>query len=58
MGSRMSIVSRKKATVLNFVQSLVSIDFSCTVSKILVILNVLAHGKSYENGFAKKMRRS
>ncbi|RRT33565.1 hypothetical protein B296_00042057 [Ensete ventricosum] len=30
----MSMVSRKNATVINFAQSRVSIDFSCTVSKI------------------------
>ncbi|RWV83339.1 hypothetical protein GW17_00055067 [Ensete ventricosum] len=37
-------------------QSRVSIYFSCTVTefKILVIPNVLAHEKLYENGFPKK----
>ncbi|RRT71186.1 hypothetical protein B296_00033867 [Ensete ventricosum] len=38
MRSRMSTVLRKNATVINFVQSRaqrrVSIDFSCTISKI------------------------
>ncbi|RRT70004.1 hypothetical protein B296_00026256 [Ensete ventricosum] len=34
MGSRTSTVSRKNATVINFVQSQISIGFSCTVSKI------------------------
>ncbi|RRT33097.1 hypothetical protein B296_00045474 [Ensete ventricosum] len=32
--SRMSVVSRKNATVINFALSRVSIGFSCTVSKI------------------------
>ncbi|RZS21597.1 hypothetical protein BHM03_00054250 [Ensete ventricosum] len=87
MGSRTNMVSQKNVTVINFRQSRVSIDFSCTVSeiqnighsqrnspwevacriefrsvfrvpsrkfKILVIPDVLAHGKSYEHGFAKK----
>ncbi|RRT37191.1 hypothetical protein B296_00053029 [Ensete ventricosum] len=35
MGCRTSTVSQKYVTVLNFVRSRVSIDFSCTVSKIL-----------------------
>ncbi|RRT66752.1 hypothetical protein B296_00008365 [Ensete ventricosum] len=34
MGSRTSTVSRKNAMIINYVQSRVSIDFSCTVSKI------------------------
>ncbi|RWW44212.1 hypothetical protein BHE74_00050051 [Ensete ventricosum] len=34
MVSCMSMVSRKNATVINFVQSRVSNDFSCTVSEI------------------------
>ncbi|RZR95957.1 hypothetical protein BHM03_00024865 [Ensete ventricosum] len=34
MGSRTSTVSLKYPTVINFVQSRVSIDFSCTISKI------------------------
>ncbi|RWV79621.1 hypothetical protein GW17_00059218 [Ensete ventricosum] len=34
MVSRMSMVSRKNATVINFAQSRVSIGFSCTVSEI------------------------
>ncbi|RWV83439.1 hypothetical protein GW17_00054946, partial [Ensete ventricosum] len=38
IGSRMSLVSQKNATVINFVQShvqsRVSIDFSCSISKI------------------------
>ncbi|RWV80361.1 hypothetical protein GW17_00058385 [Ensete ventricosum] len=33
MESRTSTVSRKNATVINFAQSRVSIDFSCTVSE-------------------------
>ncbi|RRT59577.1 hypothetical protein B296_00044383 [Ensete ventricosum] len=34
MGCLTSLVSRKNVTVINFAQSRVSIDFSCTVSKI------------------------
>ncbi|RRT31164.1 hypothetical protein B296_00057612 [Ensete ventricosum] len=34
MVSRLSMVSRKNVTVINFVQGQVSIGFSCTVSKI------------------------
>ncbi|RRT33099.1 hypothetical protein B296_00045477 [Ensete ventricosum] len=34
MVSRMSMVSRKNATVIDLTQSRVSIDFSCTISKI------------------------
>ncbi|RRT73071.1 hypothetical protein B296_00020365 [Ensete ventricosum] len=34
MGSRTSTISQKYMTVINFTQSRVSIDFSCTVSKI------------------------
>ncbi|RWW38732.1 hypothetical protein BHE74_00056004 [Ensete ventricosum] len=34
MVRRMSMVSQKNATVINFAQSRVSIGFSCTVSKI------------------------
>ncbi|RRT32228.1 hypothetical protein B296_00055457 [Ensete ventricosum] len=34
MVSRMSMVSRKNATVIIFAQSQVSISFSCNVSKI------------------------
>ncbi|RRT31250.1 hypothetical protein B296_00056652 [Ensete ventricosum] len=34
MVSRMSMVSRKNATFINFVQSRVSIDFSCTIPEI------------------------
>ncbi|RWW44213.1 hypothetical protein BHE74_00050050 [Ensete ventricosum] len=34
MVSRMSMVSRKNATVINFAQSQVSIGFSCTISEI------------------------
>ncbi|RZR93326.1 hypothetical protein BHM03_00021797 [Ensete ventricosum] len=33
MGSRISKVSRKKMTVINFAQSRDSISFSCTVSE-------------------------
>ncbi|RRT32809.1 hypothetical protein B296_00055989 [Ensete ventricosum] len=34
MVSRMSMVSRKNATVIKFAQSRVSIDFLCTISEI------------------------
>ncbi|RRT32807.1 hypothetical protein B296_00055984 [Ensete ventricosum] len=34
MVSRMSIVSRKNTTVINFAQNRVSINFSCTISEI------------------------
>ncbi|RWW55765.1 hypothetical protein BHE74_00037569 [Ensete ventricosum] len=34
MRSRMSMVSRENVMTKNFAQSRVSIDFSCTVSKI------------------------
>ncbi|RRT39226.1 hypothetical protein B296_00041105 [Ensete ventricosum] len=34
MGSRTSTVSQKNTTVINLVQSRVSIDSSCTVSEI------------------------
>ncbi|RRT45880.1 hypothetical protein B296_00009926 [Ensete ventricosum] len=33
MGSHTSTVSRKNTTVINFAQSRVSIDFSCTISE-------------------------
>ncbi|RRT78113.1 hypothetical protein B296_00017462 [Ensete ventricosum] len=33
MGSRTIIVSQKNVTVINLAQSLVSFDFSCTISK-------------------------
>ncbi|RRT62644.1 hypothetical protein B296_00015385 [Ensete ventricosum] len=56
MGSRMSMVSQKNATVINFVQNRVSIDFSCTISELQNTghPNVLTHGKSYEHSFATK----
>ncbi|RWW47690.1 hypothetical protein BHE74_00046296 [Ensete ventricosum] len=34
MGSRTNTVSRENMTVIKFARSRVSIDFSCTVSKI------------------------
>ncbi|RRT45876.1 hypothetical protein B296_00009922 [Ensete ventricosum] len=59
MRSRTSTVSRKNVTVINITRakSLISIDFSCTVSKfkILAIPNVLAHGKLYKHDFTKNM---
>ncbi|RWV77317.1 hypothetical protein BHE74_00023227 [Ensete ventricosum] len=36
MGSHMSTVSRKNVMVINFAQSRVSIDFSCTISEIKI----------------------
>ncbi|RRT31182.1 hypothetical protein B296_00057749 [Ensete ventricosum] len=55
MVSRMSMVSQKNVTVINFAQSHVSIDFSYTVSEIqnTVFPILLAHGKSYKLAFAK-----
>ncbi|RWV86625.1 hypothetical protein BHE74_00052928, partial [Ensete ventricosum] len=46
----------KYVTVINFAQNRVSFGFRAPSHnfKILVIPNVLAHGKSYEHGFAKK----
>ncbi|RWV83440.1 hypothetical protein GW17_00054953 [Ensete ventricosum] len=46
----------KKVTIINFAQIRFRSVF-CAPSqnyKILAIPNVLAHGKSYEHGFAKK----
>ncbi|RZS07101.1 hypothetical protein BHM03_00037861 [Ensete ventricosum] len=60
MGSRTSMVSLKNTKVINFVQSharsRVSIKFHAPSRKfkIQAIPIVLAHGKSYEHGFAKK----
>ncbi|RRT36921.1 hypothetical protein B296_00042951 [Ensete ventricosum] len=60
MGSHTSTISRKNATVINFLQSgtqsQFSIGFSCTISEIQNTghPNVLAHVKSYEHGFTKK----
>ncbi|RWW35329.1 hypothetical protein BHE74_00059752 [Ensete ventricosum] len=56
MVSRMSMVSRKNRTVINFTLSRVSIDFSCTVSKIQNTghSRCISHGKSYEHDFTKK----
>ncbi|RWW69710.1 hypothetical protein BHE74_00022675 [Ensete ventricosum] len=56
----MSTVSRKNATVINFVKSHRQNRFrsnfhaSSRKFKILAVPNVLAHGKSYEHGFMKK----
>ncbi|RRT66056.1 hypothetical protein B296_00017229 [Ensete ventricosum] len=56
MGICTSTVSQKNITVINFVQSRVSISFSCTDSEIQNSSNshVLVHGKSYEHDFMKK----
>ncbi|RWV84017.1 hypothetical protein GW17_00054303 [Ensete ventricosum] len=56
MVSRMRMVSRKNATVIDFAQSRVSIGFRAPSPKfkILVILVLLAHGKPYKHAFAKK----
>ncbi|RWW61871.1 hypothetical protein BHE74_00031042 [Ensete ventricosum] len=55
MGSLTSMVSRKYPTITNFVQSRVSIYFSCTISEIQNSSHSQCiHGKSYEHGFTKK----
>ncbi|RWW62111.1 hypothetical protein BHE74_00030787, partial [Ensete ventricosum] len=54
MGSRTSMVLRKNATVINFTQSRVSIDFSCTVSKIQNSSHSQAIGSRTNMVFQKK----
>ncbi|RZR74557.1 hypothetical protein BHM03_00038418 [Ensete ventricosum] len=60
MVSRMSMVSRKNATVINFAQSQVSIDFSCTVSEIqnTGLCRLISPGEVVQARFRKKIRRS
>ncbi|RWW35677.1 hypothetical protein BHE74_00059361 [Ensete ventricosum] len=64
MGSHTSMVSRKNATVINFAQSrarsLVSIDFSCTVSKNQNIGHSqrISSWDVVRTRFSEKMRRS
>ncbi|RWV77231.1 hypothetical protein GW17_00061970 [Ensete ventricosum] len=60
MVSRMSMVSRKNATVINFAQSRVSIDFSCTVSEIqnTGLSRLISTGVVVQARFRKKIRRS
>ncbi|RWW42795.1 hypothetical protein BHE74_00051618 [Ensete ventricosum] len=60
MGSRTSTLSQKNTTVINFARSRARVEFRSVFRapsrkfKILVIHDVLAHGKSYEHGFTKK----
>ncbi|RWW66997.1 hypothetical protein BHE74_00025594 [Ensete ventricosum] len=58
IGSYTSLVSRKNAMVINFVQSRaqsqVSIGLSSSVSEIQNTGHSQLHGKSYEHSFAKK----
>ncbi|RRT31159.1 hypothetical protein B296_00058140 [Ensete ventricosum] len=60
MVSRMSMVSRKNATVINFAQSRVFIDFSCTVSEIqnTVLSCLISPWDVVQARFHKKVRRS
>ncbi|RWW31139.1 hypothetical protein GW17_00004249 [Ensete ventricosum] len=61
MGSHPSMVSRKSVMVINkHYAILCKVEFRSVIRapsqklKILVIPNVLAHGKSYEHNFMKK----
>ncbi|RRT40363.1 hypothetical protein B296_00030006 [Ensete ventricosum] len=60
MGSRMSTVSRKNATIINLCKVTREVEFRSIFHapsrklKMLVIPNVLAHGKSYKHGFVTK----
>ncbi|RWV85915.1 hypothetical protein GW17_00052242 [Ensete ventricosum] len=59
MGSQMSMVSRKNVTIINFVQSLVSFCFSCTISEFQNI-GYFQRTSSWEvvrAQFRKKMRQ-
>ncbi|RZS24507.1 hypothetical protein BHM03_00057585 [Ensete ventricosum] len=60
MVSRMSMVSRKNATVINITQSRVSIDFSCTVSEIqnTGLSRLISPWDVVQACFRKKIRRS
>ncbi|RRT31154.1 hypothetical protein B296_00058589 [Ensete ventricosum] len=57
---RMSMVSRKNVTVINFVQSQVSIDFLCTVSEIqnTSLSHFISPWEVIQACFRKKIRRS
>ncbi|RWV77042.1 hypothetical protein GW17_00062192, partial [Ensete ventricosum] len=60
MRSRTSTLSQKNTTVINFARSRTRVEFRSVFRapsrkfKILAIHDVLAHGKSYEQGFTKK----
>ncbi|RZS27524.1 hypothetical protein BHM03_00061018 [Ensete ventricosum] len=58
--SRMSMVSRKNTTVINFAQSRVSIGFSCTVSEIqnAGLSRLISPWEVVQARFRKKIRRS
>ncbi|RWV77780.1 hypothetical protein GW17_00061348 [Ensete ventricosum] len=60
MVSRMSMVSRKNAMVINFAQSRVSIGFSCTVSEIqnTDLSSLISPWDVVQERFRKKRRRS
>ncbi|RWV84019.1 hypothetical protein GW17_00054301 [Ensete ventricosum] len=60
MVSRMSMVSRKNATVINFAQSRVSIDFSCTVSDTqnTCLSRLISPWVVVQARFRKKIRRT
>ncbi|RZS24506.1 hypothetical protein BHM03_00057584 [Ensete ventricosum] len=60
MVSHVSMVSRKNTTVINFAQSRVSIDFSCTVSEIpnTGLSRLISPWEVIQARFRKKIRRS
>ncbi|RZR75227.1 hypothetical protein BHM03_00052364 [Ensete ventricosum] len=60
MVSHMSMVSQKNVTVINFAQSRVSIDFSCTVSEIqnTVHYRRISPWEVIQARFREKMKRS
>ncbi|RWV98436.1 hypothetical protein GW17_00038718 [Ensete ventricosum] len=60
MVSRMSMVSRKNTTIINFAQSRVSIGFSCTVSEIqnTGLSSHISPWEVVQARFRKKIRRS
>ncbi|RRT31160.1 hypothetical protein B296_00058143, partial [Ensete ventricosum] len=60
MVRRMSMVSRKNVTVINFAQSRVSIGFSCTVSEIqnTGLSRLISPLEVVQARFHKKIRRS
>ncbi|RRT31303.1 hypothetical protein B296_00058110 [Ensete ventricosum] len=60
MGSRISTLSQKNTTVINFARSHARVEYRMVFHspfrkfKTLAIHDVLAHGKSDEHGFTKK----
>ncbi|RRT32767.1 hypothetical protein B296_00058711 [Ensete ventricosum] len=60
MVSRMSMVSRKNATVKKITQSRVSIGFSCTVSEIqnTSLSRLISQWEVVQARFRKKIRQS